>query len=248
MESSLRTASQHNPHHWTLIVPIDHNDSELTWFDGLRSRYPFPLAWKGKTWLDDQMASFPDIRRYYIEGAADEVVSMWRELGLTTSGPLDARVGIERAQAIQSHLSEIDPHWDFRIVQGPTMAAQAVFPNAAFYREESDSAGPWTICLVPKNAMSIHDSPIRFSAILPTSSLCQEKRNCAERGRRSNLAFWKQWNSGPPESVPSCLVGSAASMRRQPSFSCLPKVPLQAIWTAASGASLLQVIHSDLYH
>jgi hypothetical protein len=34
-----------SPDSWTLVVPIDHTKDELTWFDGLRSRYPFPLIW-----------------------------------------------------------------------------------------------------------------------------------------------------------------------------------------------------------
>ena len=56
VEDSLKTAARHNPDSWTLVVPIDHTKDELAWFDRLRSQYPFPLIWRGRTWLDQQVA------------------------------------------------------------------------------------------------------------------------------------------------------------------------------------------------
>jgi hypothetical protein len=59
VERSLKKAAQLNPDSWTLVVPIDHTEEELAWFDGLRRRYPFPLVWSGRTWLDGQIARPP---------------------------------------------------------------------------------------------------------------------------------------------------------------------------------------------
>src|SRR5215211_2109017 len=61
LERSLKRAAQLNPDSWTLVVPIDHTEGELAWFDGLRRRYRFPLVWRGRTWLDGQMATHPAI-------------------------------------------------------------------------------------------------------------------------------------------------------------------------------------------
>ena len=72
-----------NPAKWTLVVPIDPNPAELKWFDGLRAKYGFPLDWCGKTWLDEKMAACPEIQRYFLEGAKDEVYELLRELGKT---------------------------------------------------------------------------------------------------------------------------------------------------------------------
>ena len=59
-------------------VPIDPTDKELAWFDGLNRRYPFPLAWPGRSWLDGQMAAHPAIVRYYLEGGDSRVVRVLR--------------------------------------------------------------------------------------------------------------------------------------------------------------------------
>jgi hypothetical protein len=36
VERSLVSAARHQPDHWDLLVPIDHNPAELLWFEGLR--------------------------------------------------------------------------------------------------------------------------------------------------------------------------------------------------------------------
>jgi hypothetical protein len=47
VERSLASAARHKPASWTLVVPIDHTDGELKWFDTLRTKYDFPLTWAG---------------------------------------------------------------------------------------------------------------------------------------------------------------------------------------------------------
>jgi hypothetical protein len=81
VERSLAKAATHNPNSWSLVVPIDPNPDELAWFDRLRAHYPFPLHWLGKTWLDDRMASYPDLDRYFLHDGDNEVVAVLRELG-----------------------------------------------------------------------------------------------------------------------------------------------------------------------
>ncbi len=55
IKESLAEAAKHNPLDWSLVIPIDHTEGELKWFDKLRSQYPFPLHWCGLTWLNQQM-------------------------------------------------------------------------------------------------------------------------------------------------------------------------------------------------
>lgn len=40
------------PIDWTLVVPIDFTPAEIYWFDGLRSRVPFPIDRRDRTWLN----------------------------------------------------------------------------------------------------------------------------------------------------------------------------------------------------
>ena len=53
------------PRTWTLVVPIDPTPAEQQWFGSLGVGLPARLEWLGKTWLEEQLARFPDIIRYF---------------------------------------------------------------------------------------------------------------------------------------------------------------------------------------
>ena len=112
---SLKRAAALNPARWTLVVPIDPTPAEDKWFRGLGAGYSFPMAWYGKTWLDQKMSAFPDIRRYFLEGAKDEVIQLLLELrgeqAIINSVP-DAVV---RLRTLRERLNEIDPHYRYEI-------------------------------------------------------------------------------------------------------------------------------------
>ena len=75
IERSLERVAELNPAKWTLVVPIDPNPAELKWFDGLRGKYGFAAGFRvGRRGLDEKMAACPEIQRYFLEGAKDEVV------------------------------------------------------------------------------------------------------------------------------------------------------------------------------
>jgi CRP-like cAMP-binding protein len=112
VEDSLKTATRHNPDSWTLVVPIDHTKDELAWFDGLRSKFPFPLIWRGRTWLDQQLANHPAIVRYYLEDGNGEAIRILRELreeqADLASGIPDA---MERLRVLRRRLDKVSPHY-----------------------------------------------------------------------------------------------------------------------------------------
>lgn len=116
VERSLKRAAEGNPTRWSLVVPIDHTPAELTWFEGLQTQYEFPLLWRGKTWLDSEMASHPDIHRYFVKGAAEEVIERLAELNMEQAalarGVEDAA---DRLEVIKNRLNEIDPFYSFSI-------------------------------------------------------------------------------------------------------------------------------------
>jgi hypothetical protein len=161
VEESLRTAAGLQPDSWSLVVPINHNKQELGWFDGLRREYPFPLIWHGRTWLDDQMAAFPDIHRYYIEDARDEVVELLRELnaeqGGLGGGVIDA---IARLDRLRARLNELDPQYRFELTPGPAEIAMTAFPAAAMYTQRQSEHGPVTIAVIPRYRDALRDRPI----------------------------------------------------------------------------------------
>ena len=118
VERSLAKAATHNRDSWSLVVPIDPNPDELAWFDRLRAHYPFPLHWLGKTWLDDRMASYPDLDRYFLHDGDNEVVAVLRELGqeqaALAGGAPDA---LERFRRLSNRLDEASPHYRFDLAR-----------------------------------------------------------------------------------------------------------------------------------
>lgn len=177
IEQSLERAAELRPTSWTLIVPINHNEAELSWFDGLRQRYPFPLVWLGRTWLDDQMGKHSDIRSYYLDDARDEVVELLRELNVEQAAlGGGAAQGIERFNTLRNRLNEIDPQYSFELTPGPAEAAAIAFPTAVMHTERRDEKGAVTISILAKYPLAVRDRPImvKVQAQFPRTEMGEE--------------------------------------------------------------------------
>lgn len=115
---SLNRASALGPKSWSLIVPIDPTPTEEHWFHQLRQNYAFPIRWLGKTWLDEKMSAFPDIRRYFIEGADGEVLRLLRELKQEEANVTDVHGAVARVRTLRERLNEIDPYYRYEFSTG----------------------------------------------------------------------------------------------------------------------------------
>ena len=115
---SLKRAVSLEPARWTLIVPIDPTPTEDQWFRELGKDYCFPIQWFGKTWLDNKMAAFPDIRRYFLEGAKDEVFRLLREIREEQARITDVHDAVDRFRTLHARMNEIDPHYRYEISTG----------------------------------------------------------------------------------------------------------------------------------
>ena len=121
--SSLRRAAELSPACWTLVVPIDHTPGEADWFHQLGEKYCFPIEWCGKTWLDEKMSAFPDIPRYYLEGAENEVLHLLKMIGHEQAGITDVHDVVGRIRSLTERLDEIDPHYRYEFATGLTAAS-----------------------------------------------------------------------------------------------------------------------------
>jgi hypothetical protein len=132
VKRSLTRAMETSPRTWTLIVPINPTPEEQRWFDSLGAELPADLDWLGKTWLEEQLARFPDIIRYF-SGAANEVIRLLAEISREDALPEDA-AGLARRFAGQvARLNEIDPYYwfEFGIAAGTvTVMAHPRYPDA----------------------------------------------------------------------------------------------------------------------
>ena len=128
VKRSLARAMKKNPRTWTLIVPINPTPGEQTWFDSLGEGLPAQLEWLGKTWLEDQLAKFPDIVRYF-SGAADEVIRILAKISEEKALP-DHAAGLAQQFAGQaSRLNEIDPYYWFEFSVAGEMVAVTARPK-----------------------------------------------------------------------------------------------------------------------
>ena len=122
VKSSLKRAASLRPARWTLVVPIDPTPAEDTWFRELRKDYPFPIEWYGKTWLDEKMSAFPDIRRYFLEGPSDEAVRLLLELQKEQAIVTDVPDAMGRLRTLRERLNENDPHYRYELSTGKDAA------------------------------------------------------------------------------------------------------------------------------
>ena len=172
VERSLRTASALKPRQWTLVVPIDPTPSEYVWFRKLGEQYQFPLVWRGKTWLDEKMASFPDVERYYVDGASDEVIRLVTQLRDEQAWIGDVNDVVQRLVALHERLDEIDPHYRYELA--------TVRPGANFWPSDvvmSVRHGDVRIDVYPKYFGAGKDRPITLNftlALEPDGVMVQE--------------------------------------------------------------------------
>lgn len=102
----------------------------LDWFDWLRTRVPFPITWRGLTWLDTEFAQRPFIARYYLEGVKDELVDLARLFGQEKAslagGAPDA---MERARQLVERANHLDPFYRFRIASDGIETSIQIIPR-----------------------------------------------------------------------------------------------------------------------
>ncbi len=155
---SLKRAAALNPVRWFLVVPIDPTPDEMGWFRRLGKGYGFPIAWLGKTWLDEKMSMFPDIRRYFLEGAKDEVFQLLREIRDEQARVTDVHDAVGRMRTLHARLNEIDPHYRYEVSTGTTAANQK--PTDVVL---SVSFGDGRVDVYPKYLGAVSDRPITIN-------------------------------------------------------------------------------------
>lgn len=152
VEHSLVKAAKLNPASWTLVVPIDPTPGELAWFERLRQKYPFPLDWSGKNWLDLELSERPGLVRYFLHNGADEAVRLLTQLKAERAALGNAVPdALKRAQDLMTLLNDVDPYYTFEITMGTGKQAVAVIPR--YPGAEADS--PIRISL----ELQVPDSP-----------------------------------------------------------------------------------------
>ncbi|MFJ9430953.1 hypothetical protein ACIRQY_15005 [Streptomyces sp. NPDC101490] len=134
VERSLARAAEHGPTSWTLVVPIDQTPTELDWFEGLRSRYPFQLSWHGLNWLRARELEQPAFTHHYLHDGIWTTQEVMRQLAdgqlvAVTDGP----EAVARISETVARLNEIEPHYRFSVTAGPhgeIISMEPAYPGA----------------------------------------------------------------------------------------------------------------------
>ena len=129
VKRSLRRAAKLGLRKWTLVVPIDPTPGELEWFDSLRATVPFPIEWRGRTWLDAELAIRPEIARYFLEGADQEVLNLLRDLKAEEAAITSAPHAAERVRRLVKRANELDPHYRFEIHTDGQRVTTTIIPR-----------------------------------------------------------------------------------------------------------------------
>ena len=158
---SLKRATSLGPARWTLVVPIDPTPAEDKWFRELGADYGFPIDWYGKTWLDEKISAFPDIRRYFLEGAKDEVIRLLLELQSEQAIINSVPDAAARLRTLRQRLSEIDPHYRYDI-STVTAEANRWPPDVVFSVWSADVR----IDVYPKYSGATEDRPVTLTAMV----------------------------------------------------------------------------------
>ena len=194
--NSLKRAAALKPTRWALVVPIDPTPKEEEWFRRLGTTYCFETEWFGKTWLDEKISAFPDIRRYFLEGAKDEVFRLLRELRDEQARITDAHDAIRRFRTLRERLNEIDPHYRYEISTGKVAADSR--PSEVVLSVSFDDV---RVDVYPKYLGAVRDRPITIKVVVdPDSELIQ---NALDYGLGVNI---------PPQSVSSITLDAPAGL------------------------------------
>ena len=155
VKRSLERAAELEPERWNLVVPIDPTPGEERWFTDLGDEYDFPTKWLGRTWLDAQMSAYPDIRRYFVEGAAHEVLRLLGELKEEQAHVSSVPDAVVRFRKLRERLNEIDPYYRYELSTGA--AVEAARPAGAVLSVTSDGV---RVDLHEKYRGALSDRPI----------------------------------------------------------------------------------------
>jgi hypothetical protein len=160
VERSLAAAARRTPASWTLVVPVDPTEAEEAWFHGLQERFPFPLRWRGLTWLSARLAEHPEVQRYYFSDERDAVISLLREHDALHADAADADALLDRLGALARRLRDLDPHVMVHTSTLPLRELMEHHRDAVMFSQRDTAIGPVTLVVLPRYAGAARDSPL----------------------------------------------------------------------------------------
>ena len=123
------------------------------------------------------MSASADIRRYFVDGAKDEVYRLLLELQKEQAAITDVHDAFGRLQTLHERLNEIDPHYRYEMATG--IAETDSWPEHVTLSVKS---GDRRIDLYPKYPDAVRDRPITMNVKITVSPENQEFHNALDFG------------------------------------------------------------------
>ena len=124
IERSFEEAKKHSPDTWTLILGMIPTGPEGQWLDDLGAGSGVEVAWHGRDWLEEKLAQYPDIVRYFTEDATKQLLRELGNLQEMEQASLQGGVSdvLSRLSAFASQIDELSPHYRLGIdLDGPNI-------------------------------------------------------------------------------------------------------------------------------
>ncbi|MDH6550423.1 MULTISPECIES: P-loop NTPase fold protein [unclassified Streptomyces] len=77
ISETLRVVEKYEPRQMNIVCAIDLTPRDMEWFERLRLQYPFVGEWLGVTWLERQLAKFPDLLPFAEINPATDLLSRY---------------------------------------------------------------------------------------------------------------------------------------------------------------------------
>ncbi|WP_442545206.1 hypothetical protein ACSBOX_05890 [Arthrobacter sp. KN11-1C] len=138
--NSFKKAMDHNPYEWVLVVPANLTPGEVEFIKNLGEGRPVKIRWLDRGDLNERMATFPDLDRYFQRDHLREAVRDFHaETATLTNGLPDLA---QRMLRLKETADTLDPDWTV---------------------EPSMSQGEVVLALTAKHPLAARDSPITVS-------------------------------------------------------------------------------------
>ena len=141
---------------------------------------------------------FPDIRRYFLEGAKDEVYRLLWELQKEQARITDVHDAVGRLRTLRERLNEIDPYYRYEMSTGETSAdsrPQDVVLSVSYSDVRVD--------VYPKYSGATKDRPITINVAVAIGPHNEEVQNALDYGLGVNI---------PPHLVSNITVDAPAGL------------------------------------
>jgi hypothetical protein len=171
---------------WLLTLPLDETREQSTWLAGLATTHeiPFPVEWRGLSFLDGLAAKYPDVIDYYLaEGRArlESSIKLLRGLVDLPDGsdpghlllPADVHEPLSKLFLALNH---DDPHYSYEYELTAKPPPGAPRPGLVASASRTENGVCITVHIIARYELATEDAPIPISIRIDPSTMDEKTK------------------------------------------------------------------------